>query len=77
MNCTAKIQDGLGNHYGCDNEATVEIITETFASHLQRNVVKKRFLCPLHAGRLKSRFRYKIKHCGKKCVITETTLNNQ
>ena len=74
IQCQAKIQDGLGNHYKCNEEASVQITTKTFASHLQKTITKVRSLCPIHAGRLKSRFNYKIKHCGKQCEIIQTKL---
>lgn len=74
MHCTAKIQDEFGNEYKCLKEAVSKITTITFASHLQKNVTKVRHLCSLHAGRVKSRFNYKIKHCKKQCIITEKKL---
>ncbi len=77
MRCQAKVQDGFGNKYKCNNEATTKIKTETFASHLQKNVIKERCLCSTHAKRLKARFRYAVKHCGKKSVITEIELNHK
>lgn len=74
MNCQAKINDEFGNKYKCSEQAVKKITTETFASHVQKNVTRVRHLCSLHAGRLVSRFRYKVKHCGKKTIITETEL---
>lgn len=74
MKCQAKIQDGLGGKYRCDKDAVYNITTETFASHLQSVVKKSRNLCALHAHRLKSKFNYKIKHCNKKCIITEKVI---
>lgn len=74
MNCQAKIIDEFGNKYKCLQPATKQITTKTFAPHLQKDVVKTRALCSTHAARLKSRFRYKVKHCGKQTIITEINL---
>ena len=77
MKCQAKIQDGLGGHWKCSEDATKEITFETFAPHLQKVVKKVRCLCNEHSARLTSNHRYKIKHCGKKTTIITKELSLQ
>jgi hypothetical protein len=77
IECRAKIVDEFGNKYKCSEQAVVNIITETFAPHLQRIVKKERLLCAHHAHRLRNKYNYQIKHCGKKCTITQQSLLNQ
>lgn len=75
MNCQAKIQDGLGNHYKCDEEAVFKITVKTIVPHLNNQLVTKvRCLCNLHSGRLISRHNYDIKHKGKQKTIIKEEL---
>ena len=76
MKCRAKITDHCGVKYTCHNDATDKLTITTFAPHLNRNVITVKNLCKKHLHRVKNRYNYQIKHCGKKTTLKEENLIN-
>lgn len=68
-NCKALIQDHYGNEYKCGGESSGIVTTITTKKNGEK-VFSSRQLCDRHAKIVVKRYRYDIKHKGKKCEIS-------